>query len=152
MIGVRLFRRDIAILEMKLLVQLKHMRLSNFLIASVATSISFHIIPLQAASFTWGCMGPSSMGSSLRINGPREPGGDTVNIRNSSNKIVLRLTATGPVTEEVLSGVGRNGEDGFVQKRVYVDDNKKRWIYKNWDAHPSFKSLENPGVVISCFP
>ena len=152
MIGVRLLCRDIDILWMQLLVRLKHMRLSNFLIASTAVSISLHIIPVQAASFTWGCKGPSSMGSSLRINGSREPGGDTVNIRNSNNTIVLRLTATGPVTEEVLSGVGRNGEDGFIQKRVYVDDNKKRWIYKNWDAHPSFEFVENPSVAISCFP
>ena len=139
-------------LKMQLLVRLKHMRFSTFLIASLATSINLNIIPVQAASFTWRCIGPSSIGSSLRINGSREPGGDAVNIRNSSNKTILRLTATGPVTEEVLSGVGRNSEDGFVQKRVYIDGNKKRWIYKNWDAHPSFKLLENPNMVIYCSP
>ena len=92
------------------------------------------------------------MGSGLRIVGMREPGADIVKIRDSSNKIVIKFAAMGPEIEEVLSGVGRNGEDGIIRKRVYADDNGKRWIYKNWDAHPSFQSTENSDLNISCFP
>ena len=64
----------------------------------------------------------------------------------------MTLAAVGPVTEEVISNVGRNGEDGIIRKRVYADNDGKRWIYKNLDAHPSFQSAENSKLYISCFP
>ena len=92
------------------------------------------------------------MGSGLRINGIKEPGADIIKIRNSRNEIVIQFAAKGPETEEVISGVGRNGEDGIIRKRVYVDRNGKRWIYKNWDAHPSFQSTEDVDLNISCYP
>ena len=124
----------------------------NSVIAAITLSASSLLIPAHAKSFAWGCMGHRSMGSGLRINGTVEPGADIVKVRNSNNKIVIQFNAMGPKTEEVISGVGRNGEDGIIQKRVYVDNNGKKWIYKNWDAHPSFQSTENSDLYISCFP
>ena len=79
-------------------------------------------------------------------------GSEEVDVRNSSNEIVLTLHAAGPVTEEVIPNVGRNGEDGIIRKRVYKDADGKRWIYQNLDAHPSFRSTEDSDLVISCFP
>ena len=109
-------------------------------------------MPVKAKNFAWSCIGSQAIGSGLRITGTQEPGADIVKIRNSSDGIVMTLAAVGPVTEEVISNVGRNGEDGIIRKRVYADNDGKRWIYKNLDAHPSFQSAENSKLYISCFP
>ena len=128
--------------------------MSNFisLVLTNTVSASIFLIPVQAKSFAWACMGPKSIGHGLRIIEVQQPGSDIVRIRDSSNEVVVELSAQGPLTEEVLSGVGRNGEDGIVRKRVYRDGNGARWIYKNWDAHPIFQSAENSELNISCFP
>ena len=128
------------------------MNFFNSVIAATTLSASILLNQAHAKNYAWGCMGHRSMGSDLRINGTAEPGADFVEVRNSSNKIVIQFNAMGPITEEVISGVGRNGEDGIIQRRVYVDNNGKKWIYKNFDAHPSFQSTENSDLFISCFP
>ena len=68
------------------------------------------------------------------------------------NKNPIGKRQAGSKADEVLSGVGRNGEDGTIHKRIYSDGNGSRWIYKNWDAHPTFQSTENTELNISCTP
>ena len=126
------------------------MKVFNSLFFTGAVSASILLIPTQAKNFAWRCIGPKSIGYGLRIIEIQEPGSEIVRIRDSSNKIVIEFSAKGPKTEEVLSGVGRNGEDGIIHKRIYADSNGTRWIYKNWDAHPSFQSTENSESNISC--
>ena len=130
----------------------KHMKLLRLIISTTTLFTSVFLMPVKAKNFAWSCIGSQAIGSSLRITGTQEPGADIVKIRNSSDGIVMTLAAVGPVTEEVISNVGRNGEDGIIRKRVYADNDGKRWIYKNLDAHPSFQSAENSKLYISCFP
>ena len=128
------------------------MKAFNSLFLTGIVSASILLIPTQAKNFAWRCVGPESIGYGLRIIEIKEPGSEIVKIRDSSNKIVIEFFAKGPKTEEVLSGVGRNGEDGIIHKRIYSDRNGTRWIYKNWDAHPTFQSKENSELNISCTP
>ena len=100
----------------------------------------------------WVCIGPKSIGYGLRIIEAQKLGSEFVKIMDSSNKVVVEFSAQGPITEEVLSGVGRDGEDEIVRKRTYVDANGTIWIYKNRDAHPVLQSIENSKLNISCFP
>ena len=124
----------------------------DLVIFLMALTVDFSPAQAQASRFAWGCMGPQEIASGLRIVGSREPGSDIVELRNSINEIVLTLHAAGPVTEEVIPNVGRNGEDGFMSKRDYKDEDGNKWIYQNLDAHLSFRSTTNPSLVISCFP
>ena len=128
------------------------MKFANLVV--LATLLIVGSLPSQAQTsrFAWGCMSTPKTGNRLHIVGSREPGSDIVDVRNSSNEIVLTLHAAGPVTEEVIPNVGRNGEDGFMSKRDYKDEDGNKWIYQNLDAHLSFRSTTNPSLVISCFP
>ena len=128
------------------------MKVFNSLFFTGAVSASILLIPTQAKNFAWRCIGPKSIGYGLRIIEIKEPGSEIVKIRDSSNKIVIEFFAKGSKAEEVLSGVGRNGEDGIIHKRIYSDKHGTRWIYKNWDAHPTFQSTENSELNISCTP
>ena len=128
------------------------MKAFNSLFLTGTVSASILLIPTQAKNFAWRCIGPKSIGYGLKIIEVKEPGSEIVKIRDSSNKIVIEFFAKGPKTEEVLSGVGRNGEDGIIHKRIYSDKNGTRWIYKNWDAHPTFQSTGNSELNISCTP
>ena len=128
------------------------MKAFNSLFLTGTVSASILLIPTQAKNFAWRCIGPKSIGYGLKIIEVKEPGSEIVKIRDSSNKIVIEFFAKGPKTEEVLSGVGRNGEDAIIHKRIYSDKNGTRWIYKNWDAHPTFQSAENSELNISCTP
>ena len=128
------------------------MKAFNSLFLTGTASASILLIPTQAKNFAWRCIGPKSIGYGLKIIEVKEPGSEIVKIRDSNNKIVIEFFAKGPKTEEVLSGVGRNGEDGIIHKRTYSDSNGTRWIYKNWDAHPTFQSAENSELNISCTP
>ena len=128
------------------------MYIFNLLVLLNTVSVSTFLIPAQAKNFAWRCIGPKSIGHGLRITEIREPGSESVKIRDSSNKIIFNFTAKGPITEEVISGIGRNDEDGIIRKRIYADGNGTRWIYQNWDAHPRFQSIENSELNISCFP
>jgi len=128
------------------------MKAFNSLFLTGIVSASILLIPTQAKNFAWRCIGPKSIGYGLKIIEVKEPGSEIVKIRDSSNKIVIEFFAKGSKAEEVLSGVGRNGEDGTIHKRIYSDSNGTRWIYKNWDAHPTFQSTENSELNISCTP
>ena len=128
--------------------------MNNFilLIFTNTLSASIFLFPVQAKNFAWGCRGPMSIGHGLRIVETQKPGSEIVRIMDSSHKVVIEFYAQGPMTEEVLPGVGRDGEDEIVRKRTYVDGNGAQWIYKNRDAHPIFQSTENSELNISCFP
>ena len=127
-------------------------KLTNLVMSAILLMVASLPSQAQTSRFAWGCMSTPKTGNRLHIVGSREPGSDIVDVRNSSNEIVLTLRAAGPVTEEVIPNVGRNGEDGIIRKRVYKDADGKRWIYQNLDAHPSFRSTEDSDLVISCFP
>ena len=128
--------------------------MNNFilLIFTNTVSVSIFLFPVKAKNFAWGCIGPKSIGHGLRIIEAQKPGSEFVRIMDSSNKVVVEFSAQGPMTQEVLPGVGRDGEDEIVLKRTYLDANGTRWIYKNRDAHPVFQSIENSELSISCFP
>ena len=128
------------------------MKAFNSLFLTGIVSASILLIPTQAKNFAWRCIGPKSIGYGLRIIEIQEPGSEIVRIRDSSNKIVINFSAKGPITEEVISGIGRNDEDGIIRKRIYTDGNGTTWVYQNWDAHPRFQSIENSELNISCFP
>ena len=128
------------------------MYIFNLLVLLNTVSVSAFLIPAQAKNFAWRCIGPKSIGHGLRITEIREPGSESVKIRDSSNKIVINFSAKGPITEEVISGIGRNDEDGIIRKRIYTDGNGTTWVYQNWDAHPRFQSIENSELNISCYP
>tara|TARA_Y100000766_G_C18903806_1_gene604752 strand:+ start:1895 stop:2281 length:387 start_codon:yes stop_codon:yes gene_type:complete len=128
------------------------MKVFSSLFFTGTVSASILLITTQAKNFAWRCIGPQSIGNGLRIIEIQEPGSEIVRIRDSSNKIVIEFFAKGPKTKEVLSGVGRNGENGIIHKRIYADSNGTRWIYKNWDAHPTFQSTQNSESNISCTP
>ena len=128
--------------------------MNNFilLIFTNTVSVSIFLFPVQAKNFAWRCIGPKSIGYGLRIIEAQKPGSEFVRIMDSSNKVVVEFSAQGPMIQEVLPGVGRDGEDEIVLKRTYLDANGTRWIYKNRDAHPVFQSIENSELSISCFP
>ena len=128
------------------------MKVFNSLFLAGTISASILLIPTKAKYFAWRCIGPKSIGYGLRIIEIQEPGSEIVKIRDSSNKIVIEFFAKGSKAEEVLSGVGRNGENGIIHKRIYTDGNGTRWIYKNLDAHLTFQSTENSELNISCTP
>ena len=124
-----------------------------FLSAMAISLLSAHAFtPVKAGDFAWGCFGPQSLGTGLRIDKASEPGSDVVVIRTQDNKRAIKLTAAGPQTQITIPSVGRNGEDGIMTKRVYTDNVGRRWIYSNLDAHLTFKLEENSDVVISCSP
>ena len=121
--------------------------------ASLVTGLSVFAFasPVCANDLSWECFG-SLNGKSVRyvINDSQGPGADVVIFRDASNHKVFFLTATGPITEEVIP-VGR-GQDGIREKRVYRDSLNRRWIYGNWDAHPSFTLHEAEGTQLLCTP
>ena len=45
------------------------------------------------------------------------------------------------MTEDVIP-VGR-GQDGIRERRVYRDSQNRRWLYGNWDAHPSLRAVHD---------
>ena len=128
------------------------MYIFNLLVLLNTVSVSAFLIPAQAKNFAWRCIGPKSMCHGLKIIEIQEPGSESVKIRDSSNKIVINFSAKGPITEEVISGIGRNDEDGIIRKRIYTDGNGTTWVYQNWDAHPRFQSTRGSELNISCFP
>ena len=124
----------------------------GFTAAAIFLLSAQSFISAKAGDFVWRCFGPEAFGKGLRIIKAREPGSDVVIIRTQSNQTAIKLTATGPKIEITVPNVGRNGEDGIMVKRVYSDSEGRRWIYSNWDAHPTFKLLENNEVAIHCSP
>ena len=106
----------------------------------------------QASGFAWSCFGPVDLGEGLRIIEAKEPGSDQVLIRSKVNRIAIKMTSKGPLTEEAISNIGGSGRDGIIQKRIYKDEHGRRWIYSNWDAHPTFRLYGGKHVSIFCYP
>lgn len=123
------------------------------LFASLVTGLSVFAFasPVCANDLSWECFG-SLNGKSVRyvIHDSQGPGANVVTFRDASNHKVFILTSTGPITEEVIT-VG-SGQEGIRQRRVYRDSQNRRWLFSNWDAHPSFTLHEAESTRFHCSP
>ncbi len=75
-----------------------------------------------------------------------------VAIRDDGGNESLTFTPTGPLTEQVGPPVGLNGEVAIAFKRVYIDNQGKRWLYSSIDAHISLVSSDNQNIAFLCYP
>lgn len=111
--------------------------------------------PLAAREFAWGCSGrlrPGGGSEHLRILEARGPGSPQVSILDQQGRVVLSLTATGPLTETVVPNADGAGNDGIRELRVYQDGKGRRWLFSNWDAHPSFRLNGSKELMVVCTP